>query len=77
MTAVSLAIVNGTGNEMMIDDSVVTTGTTAPTTGDIMFCWNLTDTNSNTVTRLMLLKALEAFEIYLESNARYTTASEG
>ena len=78
MTAVSLGVLNGTGNETMTDDSVVTTGTTAPASSqDIQFCWNLTDTNSNVITRTQLLKALEAFKIYLGSNARYTTASEG
>jgi hypothetical protein len=76
MTAVSVNFKVGDGGDMAIDDSKFTFGTSAPGAGDIELRWNLTDTNSNVITRDVLIRALEELTIILASNGRYTTASE-
>ena len=60
-----------------INDANWTFGTSAPGTGDFEFRWNLTDGNSNVITRLDIILALKALISMFESNGVYTTLSEG
>lgn len=49
-----------------------TQGTNAPGAGDFEFRYNATS-NGNTITRLDILKALEAFERFFESMSTFDT----
>ena len=71
MTAVSLSISRGVDGFKVSDFTV---GTSAPGAGDIELRFNLTDTNSAALTRKDVFKALEAFELALNSGPLITNA---
>lgn len=89
MTALSISMYNGGGTGNTGSGQIagvnggdaspgvaVTAGTSAPGAGDFEFRFNLTDTNSNVITRVEAVKALLTFKMYLESMATYTTTAD-
>ena len=54
----------------------VVLATSAPGAGDFEFRFNLTDTNSNVVTRVEAVKALLTFKMLLESTSVFTTTAD-
>jgi hypothetical protein len=70
MTAKSFSINRGVDIPKISD---VTVGTLAPNANDVELRFNLTDTNGKNLTKLDVVKALNAFVIAIESGSLFTT----
>ena len=70
MAAISLSTTRGVDGFKISD---FTYGTLAPNANDVELRFNTTDANSVVLTRLDIIKILEAFTRALESDALFTT----